>query len=1020
MTNSPKLWTHFYWHVLLLGSLIFSHPLFKTLGSQPEFLLAHNLTGLNLLLWIMVIGFFPGLILASVVYATAKVFAPVSDKIKASSLFILLSLFILIQVKDSIGSSFILPVIVSCLLAIVTLRIYGKSIYLRTFFSYAAFMVVIIPAIFSFGTDVRQLLLPQPNAGDVITTAPIDERPVVVLLLDELPLLSLLDSEGNINDQRFPNFASFSARSTWYKYATTVAEATLNAVPPILTGRLTDTSNKKLALAANYPVNLFTLLSASHEINAFETFTHICPEDLCKTTRPDWGMVAEDTLVVFAHITAPAQVKQNLPQIDNKWVGYLRDKDENNDLHTDRDLHPHHRYKVRLEKFGQFMSELEYVKPSSLNYLHILMPHSPWMYLPDGRIYSQTELRTFTGTLPPGAPGAKQTSPLYSQPHLVDYANQRHLLQAGYLDKLLGDLLSLLEKRELFDDALIIVMADHGVSFSPGESLREANEPSYQDILSIPLFIKYPGQKHAEKSLRAARTVDVLPTILDALNSEFDPADFDGKSLLRTSDSEQTTLGLQRDTGEILKFQFTEFKDRFEQSVKTRKNELANGSFDQIYALNDEGLLNKTVQQLLAGEPVDYTLRLDNSHLYTEINLAQNSVPTLIRANWTTQAEMLEKSTVAVSVNGIIRGVSILQHIETVAFDFQVLVAPESFHNGANAIRFYQVNKTTGTTSLSPILFEAKSQVELIRETNTSMSLNYDSLRLPVASTGDHGEITLIADDKTNKIRLTGWSANSHDGRIATEIFLFSGNRLITSVKPHSRYPQAQEYTGFADTEYSGFNLLLPTGNQKKSGPEPLTAIALFNPDTNPIAGELRYINWARHIFKTRKINLKRETLVEKTDKNAIEPGRVYDFSDDSQALLFSGSDWSRASSKGGRWNATNEASLSFTAKSDEFPLDLLVQSSPFFVKGQHEVQAIEASFLSGTRQLINLQRGETDGKFVIHIAPKDIGADGGVVIRLKFLNAASPKSLGVNNDKRLLAIKVKTIQVLIAKGISN
>ena len=159
--------------------------------------------------------------------------------------------------------------------------------------------------------------------------------------------------------------------------------------------------------------------------------------------------------------------------------------------------------------------------------------------------------------------------------------------------------------------------------------------------------------------------------------------------------------------------------------------------------------------------------------------------------------------------------------------------------------------------------------------------------------------------------------------------------------------------------------------------------------------------------------------MVKKSNKNAIDPGRVYDFSDDTQALHFSGSNWSKASNNGARWNTANNATLSFTAKSNELPLDLVVQSSPFFVKGRHETQIIEVTFPSGSRQQINLQRGKTDGKFVIHIAPGDIGTDGKVLIELNFQNAASPKSLGINNDTRLLAINVKTIQLLIAKDAS-
>ena len=1016
MTAYSRVWSHFYWHVLLLGSLIFSHPLFKTLGSQPEFLLAHNLTGLNLLLWIVIVALVPGLFLVLVIHTLTAIFRPVANTIKAGSLYLLFSLFIFLQINEFYESSPVLPGFVSCVLAFFAIGIYGSSIYLRTLLSYAAFLVIITPLSFSLGADVRQILLPQDKTGVNISVESIDKSPVVLLLLDELPLFSLLDKDGNINEQRYPNLAEFSTGSTWYKYATTVAGATLNAVPPILTGQFTETSTKRLAIAANYPENLFTLLSNSHELNVFETFTQLCPEDLCESARPDWKMTAEDTLVIFAHMTTPDQFKQKLPQIDNKWVGYLRDASVNRILHTDRDLHPHHRHKVRLEKLGQFMTELESIKPASLNYLHFLMPHSPWMYLPDGRIYSQAELRSFTGTLPPGSPGSKQNSQLYSQSHLTDHVNQRHLLQLGYVDKLLGEVLSLLKNRDLFDDALIIIMADHGVSFRPGESLREANPPSYQDILSIPLFIKYPGQKRGKIDLRAARTVDVLPTVLDALNSDFVNPNFDGQSLLRAEESELRTIGIMRASGEILNFQFADFKVRFQETVKSRKNELANGSFDQIYALNDQGLLNKAVSQLPAGDSVSYTLRLDNAHLYDEIDLAQKNIPTLIRANWSVQPNDSKKSTVAVAVNGIIRAVSILQRIDTVVFDFQVLVAPESFRNGNNSIRFYQVNNSNESTSLSPIFYETRSQVELIKEAGKPMFLNFNSRRLAITSTGVHGEVILIAEAKSNKVRLTGWSANSQDGQIAAEVFFFSGNKLITSVKPHSRYPQAQKFTGFANTEYSGFNLIMPMKEHKATGPREFTAIAVFDPDTDPFAGQLRYVNWAEQLFKTRKITVSREILAEGVDKNVIEPGRVYDFSDETQALMFSGSGWSKTSTAAGRWNASTEASFSFTAKSNKFPLELIVQSSPFFVKEKQETQAIEATFPSGTMQLITLKQGETKGKFTIHIAPQDIAAEGAVLISLKFLNAASPKSLGINNDPRLLALKVKTIQVLIAK----
>ena len=65
--------------------------------------------------------------------------------------------------------------------------------------------------------------------------------------------------------------------------------------------------------------------------------------------------------------------------------------------------------------------------------------------------------------------------------------------------------------------ALVIVTADHGVSFR--REVRGVTRLSLNmaDIAAVPLFVKYPGQTRGRTDRRAASVIDVLPTIADVL-----------------------------------------------------------------------------------------------------------------------------------------------------------------------------------------------------------------------------------------------------------------------------------------------------------------------------------------------------------------------------------------------------------------------------------------------------------------------------------------------------------------------
>src|SRR5213078_2197227 len=72
---------------------------------------------------------------------------------------------------------------------------------------------------------------------------------------------------------------------------------------------------------------------------------------------------------------------------------------------------------------------------------------------------------------------------------------QRHLLQVGFTDKLLGRFVDRLQKTGLWDKAIVIVTVDEGDSFRVNDNRRDPSQKNLGDIGFVPLFVKLPGVK---------------------------------------------------------------------------------------------------------------------------------------------------------------------------------------------------------------------------------------------------------------------------------------------------------------------------------------------------------------------------------------------------------------------------------------------------------------------------------------------------------------------------------------------
>lgn len=105
-------------------------------------------------------------------------------------------------------------------------------------------------------------------------------------------------------------------------------------------------------------------------------------------------------------------------------------------------------------------------------------------------------------------------------PDLEEYAGpmrEAYIDEIERLDRHHGEIMDLLKSEGLYEDSLIIFVADHGEEFYDHEGWWHALT-HYDEMLHVPLLIKLPGNKRGgEANSNYARQIDVAPTILEVL-----------------------------------------------------------------------------------------------------------------------------------------------------------------------------------------------------------------------------------------------------------------------------------------------------------------------------------------------------------------------------------------------------------------------------------------------------------------------------------------------------------------------
>ncbi len=696
-------------HVFTLSCFAVSQPLYDRLSRHTTYLIDEGATRPAILLLTFVVLTAVPAVLALVELLAGCCGARWRTRVHAAIVLLLSALLGLLAARhltehEALLKSGLSPYL--ALAAALTAAALCACWYLRTTWfprlvTVASVAIVIFPASFLCLGPVSSLMFP-PDRPTERRAEAAQPAPVVMIVFDEFCGMSLLNERHAIDAVRYPNFAALADTSTWYRNATTVHPRTGTAVPCLLTGNMPQ--GDQAPIETEYPQNLFRVLQQTeqYELVIFESLARLGGADMNREPPPPPSgalVLTTEMVPTLAAVYQNTILPRGLPfvgppKVPREWFGLRKDPEDYRGRR--RGLFRNSWDSDRSDQIDHFLECIEDAGQPGLYFMHVGLPHYPWCHLPSGRIYDD-------GALGTGFPfgGHDDYGETWSQDELVvRHSWQRYLLQVGYADNFIGRLRARLEEAGLFDECLLIVTADHGVAFVPGESRRSPMGTNLPDILSVPLFIKLPGQRAGSVSDRNVETIDVLPTITDVLDLELSTP-VDGVSLLAESVPPRPRKTLVNEDGREIVVEAA-FPGKYS-SVERMVAAFGSGT-------GEDRLWRFGPRPELLGRRIDECDIRPAGRCTVEVTLGGHTVspdrPNLVPCCYHGHVLMSEgvdlPLTLAIAVNGTIAGVTRTSVDEQLRQQWAVVLPETAFEPGENDVGVFIVRNSDGPPALEP------------------------------------------------------------------------------------------------------------------------------------------------------------------------------------------------------------------------------------------------------------------------------------------------------------------------------
>jgi hypothetical protein len=683
--------------ILALSGFAIAQPILDVFGDNLEAFVFRGADRLQIVAFALLVGFVPWLVLGALAGATRLAGRTVrhwAQVIVLSGLAGLIGLHVVKRLTDLRGPGL---AVAAAAAAIAFGALYERVRVVAVWARYASVAPVLFVVMFLFVSPTSTLVFPAGARAAEVEGASLP-RNIVFLLFDELPTQSLLGPDGRIDAQRFPNFRAFADGSTWYRNYTSVNGSTKFAVPALLTGRY---PKDEFATAASYPQNLFTLLGGTYDVDADEVITALCPQTVCNEraggTSP-LSKLSGDALDIWRE-------QMSLHDSERAAVaGFVEETSQVEDPQRDGFEIISENAQTSPARLSTWLNQLRPGGRPTFDFLHLLLPHQPWHFYPSGRQYVYPDRE-------PGQPHLFLSGRWGPEPRPAELGRQRHLNQLQYVDALVGRVTETLRARGMWDDSLVIVTADHGAAFMPGEEVRPGLESAdfpartYEQIMWTPLMIKAPQQQRGHVDDTNVQSIDLLPTIADRIGIRV-PWKIDGvaasearassdKAFLTafTEAFKRTALG-----GRTM----VDGRAGMQRMLADTQRDFApdadpDWAFYEVGAYRD--LIGRRIEQLATGTASPLEVKIDDPGTYASVDPGSGTVPGLLLGNVVTDAD----ATIAVAVNGRVAGVSGTFADNAGPRRFGVLIPDFLFVDGRNDVRLFAVQGSGPGAVLHPV-----------------------------------------------------------------------------------------------------------------------------------------------------------------------------------------------------------------------------------------------------------------------------------------------------------------------------